>query len=149
MNCLSYQTKSLRKEDVDKKWVLVDAEGKPLGRLCSQVASIIRGKHKPTFTPHVDCGDNVVIINADKITLSGRKQDNKAYISYTGYPGGQRVKTSRMLREEHPTRLIIYAVKGMLPKNKLGHKLQGNLYVYSGAEHEQSAQKPELISLKY
>lgn len=149
MNYLSYKTESLRKEDVEKKWILIDAENKTLGRLCSQAAKIIRGKHKTNFTPHVDCGDNVVIINAAKVKLSGRKEENKEYVTYTGYPGGQRIKSSRVIREQHPTRLITHAIKGMLPKNKLGHKLEGNFYVYAGAEHDQAAQKPELLSLKY
>ncbi len=149
MDYLSYRTESLRKEDVNKKWFLIDAEGKPLGRLCSQIAMLIRGKHKTNYTPHVDCGDNVVVINADKVTLSGSKHDDKEYISYTGYPGGQRIKSSRVIREKYPTRLITHAIKGMLPKNKLGHKLEGNFYVFAGAEHDKAAQKPELLTLKY
>lgn len=149
MNHLSYATRSLKKEEVDKNWLLVDAEGVKLGRLCSQVASLVRGKHKTSFTPNVDCGDNVVIINASKVLLSGAKHSDKTYISHTGYPGGQRIKTTKMLREQNPTRIITEAVKGMIPKSKLGHKLRGNYYVYAGAEHDKQAQQPKPFSLNY
>lgn len=147
MNTLSYKTVSANKATVAKKWLVVDADGQPLGRLASKVAKLIRGKHKPNFTPHVDCGDNVVVINAAKITLSGKKWEGKKYIRYTGYPGGQRVVAAKDLFEKHPTRLVEKAVKGMLPKNRLGAALFRNLYVYEGGEHQQKAQKPMVINL--
>ena len=125
----------------------MDAEGQTLGRLASKVAVMLRGKHKPNFTPHVDCGDNVVVINAEKITLSGNKWEDKQYIRYTGYPGGQRTRSARDLMDKNPTALVEKAVKGMLPKNRLGADLFRNLYVYEGAEHNQEAQKPKQINL--
>ena len=147
MDTLSYKTISANKKTVNKEWLLVDAEGQPLGRLASKVAKILRGKYKPEFTPHVDCGDNVVIINAAKVALSGNKWDDKEYIRYTGYPGGQRVQTARELLEKKPEALVEKAVKGMLPKNKLGADLFRNLRVYAGTEHGQEAQKPKAINL--
>ncbi|MGX1024107.1 50S ribosomal protein L13 [Flavobacterium sp. CS20] len=147
MDTLSYKTVSANTQTVDKQWVLVDAENQTLGRLSSAVAKILRGKNKPNFTPHVDCGDNVVVINADKIKLSGKKWDDKVYISHTGYPGGQRSKTATQVFEKHPERLIEKAVKGMLPKNKLGADLFRNLRVFSGDKHDIEAQKPEKINL--
>lgn len=147
MNTLSYKTVSANDATVDKQWVLVDAEGEVLGRLASKVAKMIRGKHKPNFTPHVDCGDNVVIINAEKIKLTGNKWTEKTYIRHTGYPGGQRMQTAGELLEKNPIRVVEKAVKGMLPKNRLGSALFRNLYVYEGAEHKQEAQKPKAINL--
>lgn len=147
MDTLSYKTKSANSKTVTKEWLLVDADGQTLGRLASRVANILRGKHKTNFTPHVDCGDNVVVINADKISLSGNKWDDKKYIRYTGYPGGQRVRTARDLMDKKPTALVEKAVKGMLPKNRLGADLFRNLYVYAGSEHNQEAQKPKQINL--
>ncbi|OIQ24419.1 MAG: 50S ribosomal protein L13 [Crocinitomix sp. MedPE-SWsnd] len=147
MDTLSYKTISGNKETADKKWLIVDAEGQKLGRLASKVAFVIRGKHKPNFTPHADCGDNVIVINAEKIELSGNKMEVKEYIRHTGYPGGQRVLTAREVMEKHPERLVEKAVKGMLPKNKLGNALYRNLKVYVGSEHGQEAQKPEVIKL--
>ena len=147
MDTLSYKTKSANSKTVTKEWLLVDADGQTLGRLASRVANILRGKYKTNFTPHVDCGDNVVVINADKISLSGNKWDDKKYIRYTGYPGGQRVRTARDLMEKKPTALVEKAVKGMLPKNRLGADLFRNLYVYAGSEHNQEAQKPKQINL--
>lgn len=147
MDTLSYKTISGNKETADKKWLIVDAEGQKLGRLASKVAFVIRGKHKPNFTPHADCGDNVIVINAEKIELSGNKMEVKEYIRHTGYPGGQRVLTAREVMEKHPERLVEKAVKGMLPKNKLGNALYKNLKVYVGSEHGQEAQKPEVIKL--
>ncbi len=147
MDTLSYKTLSANNKTVDKKWLLVDAEGQTLGRLSSKVARLLRGKHKPNFTPHVDCGDNVVIINADKVTLSGKKWEQKTYIRHTGYPGGQRFTTARELHDKSPERMVEKAVKGMLPKNRLGAEIFRNLRVYSGAEHQQEAQKPEPINI--
>ncbi|MCK0132405.1 50S ribosomal protein L13 [Flavobacteriaceae bacterium F08102] len=147
MNTLSYKTVSANKATVTKEWVLVDADGQTLGRLASKVAMLIRGKYKPNYTPHVDCGDNVVIINAEKIKLSGNKWTDKSYIRHTGYPGGQRSLTATELFGKDPSRLVEKAVKGMLPKNKLGSALFRNLYVYAGSEHNQQAQNPTAINL--
>ncbi len=147
MNTLSYKTVSANSATVNKEWVLVDADGQTLGRLASKVAKLIRGKNKPNFTPHVDCGDNVVIINAEKIVLTGNKWRDKSYIRHTGYPGGQRSLTATEMFEKDPTRLIEKAVKGMLPKNILGAALFRNLYVYAGGEHKHSGQAPKAINL--
>ena len=147
MNTLSYKTVSANKNTVNKEWVLVDADGQTLGRLASKIAKLIRGKYKPNFTPHVDCGDNVVVINANKINLTGKKWTDKSYIRHTGYPGGQRSLSATEMFEKDPNRLVEKAVKGMLPKNKLGSVLFNNLYVYAGAEHKQDAQTPKLINL--
>lgn len=147
MDTLSYKTLSGNKETADKKWFLVDAEGQPLGRLASKVAFVLRGKHKTNYTPHADCGDNVIVINAEKITLSGTKMETKEYIRHTGYPGGQRVLTAQEILNRNPERLVEKAVKGMLPKNKLGSALYRNLKVCVGAEHSHEAQKPETLDL--
>ena len=143
MESLSYKTRSINGQNADKQWVLIDAEGQPLGRLSSEIAKLLRGKHKPSFTPHVDCGDNVVVINAEKITLSGNKMNEKQYIRHTGYPGGQRILTATELHQKAPTQLIEKAVKGMLPKNRLGAQLFKNMKVYVGAEHPHAAQNPQ------
>ncbi|MGB7395021.1 MAG: 50S ribosomal protein L13 [Pricia sp.] len=148
MDTLSYKTVSANKSTVDKQWLLVDAEGETLGRMASKVAKMLRGKHKPSFTPHVDCGDNVIVINAEKVNLSGNKWDDKMYLRYTGYPGGQRSRTARQILEKHPERIVEKAVKGMLPKNKLGAELFRNLKVVVGTEHEHKAQKPTVVNLK-
>ena len=148
MNTLSYKTVSANKATVEKEWVLVDAEGQTLGRLASVVALMLRGKHKTSFTPHVDCGDNVIVINAEKVTMTGTKMTDKEYIRHTGYPGGQRIVKADALMKKNPTRLIEYAVKGMLPKNRLGAAIFKNLYVYEGPEHKHEAQKPKSIDLK-
>lgn len=147
MDTLSYKTQSANKNTVSKEWLLVDADGQTLGRLASKVANILRGKYKTNFTPHVDCGDNVVVVNADKISLSGNKWDDKKYIRYTGYPGGQREQSARELMAKKPTDMVEKAIKGMLPKNRLGADLFRNLYVYAGPEHKQEAQKPKQINL--
>ena len=147
MNTLSYKTASANKATATKEWVLIDADGQTLGRLASKIAILIRGKHKTNFTPHVDCGDNVVVVNAEKINLTGKKWTDKTYIRHTGYPGGQRSMNAASLLSKFPERLIEKAVKGMLPKNRLGSKLFGNLYVYVGSEHDKSAQKPKKVEL--
>ncbi|MHA4893679.1 50S ribosomal protein L13 [Pedobacter sp. PWIIR3] len=147
MNTLSYKTVSANAKTVNKQWVVVDAQGEILGRLSSKIAMIIRGKNKPEYTPHVDCGDNVIVINADKIKLTGNKFSEKIYTSYTGYPGGQRFISPKELMAKHPKRVIEKAVRGMLPKTKLGAKLYTNLYVYAGAEHPHAAQSPKTITL--
>ena len=148
MDSLIYKTISANKNTVDKKWVIIDANGQILGRMCSKVAKLLRGKYKPNFTPHVDCGDNVIVINAEKIILSGNKWESKEYIRYTGYPGGQRSLTANELFAKDPTRLVEKSVKGMLPKNKLGANLFRNLKVYVGENHKQEGQNPVLINLK-
>ena len=149
MNTLSYQTISANKETAKKEWVVVDASDQIVGRLCSKVAKLLRGKYKPTFTPHVDCGDNVIIINAEKIVFSGKKETDKVYTRYTGYPGGQRFNTPAELRKKKDgaERIIRHAVKGMLPKGPLGRSLMNNLYIYEGAEHKQEAQQPKSIDI--
>ena len=145
MDTLSYKTISANKATVNKKWYVVDAEGKTLGRLCSSIAKVIRGKNKPDFTPHVDCGDNIIVINAEKISLSSNKLNDKIYITYSGYPGGQkRISAANMLAKK-PESVIEKAVKGMLPKNRLGKAIFHNLYVYAGTEHPHQAQKPEKL----
>ena len=147
VDTLSYKTVSANKETADKKWFVVDAEGQTVGRLASKVAKIIRGKHKANFTPHADCGDNVIILNAEKVSFSGAKLVDKEYVRYTGYPGGQRFTSAEQMLKKHPERLIEKAVKGMLPKNTLGRRLFTNLKVYKGSEHNQQAQNPEVLNL--
>jgi len=142
VNTLSYKTVSANKNTVNKKWIVVDAQGEILGRLSSNIAKVIRGKNKPGYTPHVDCGDNVIVINADKVKLTGNKLGDKVYVRYTGYPGGQRFISPKELLEKHPTRIIEKAVRGMLPKSRLGRALFKNLYVYAGNEHPHAAQNP-------
>ncbi len=147
MNTLSYKTISVNKATAQKEWVVVDAEGEILGRLASKVAKLLRGKYKPSFTPHVDCGDNVIVINAEKVCLTGNKMTDKQYIRHSGYPGGQRVTTAAALLERKPIALVEKAVKGMLPKNRLGSELYRNLNVYVGSEHPHEAQQPKKIDL--
>jgi large subunit ribosomal protein L13 len=147
VNTLSYKTISANKATVDKEWLLVDAEGEILGRLASKVAMLLRGKYKTNYTPHVDCGDNVIIINAEKIRLSGNKWSTKEYIRHTGYPGGQRIQTAEELMKKNPIAMVEKAVKGMLPKNRLGSDLYRNLYVYEGENHIHEAQQPKKIEL--
>ena len=149
MDTLSYKTISANKETAKKEWVVVDATDQVLGRLGSKVAKLLRGKYKPNFTPHADCGDNVIIINADKVKLTGKKWTDRVYLRYTGYPGGQREMTPArlMARPNGPERLMKKVVKGMLPKNRLASQLLGNLYVYAGSEHKHEAQQPKLIDI--
>ena len=155
MNTLSYKTVSAKAEDVKKEWVVVDATDQVLGRLCAKVAKILRGKYKPCYTPHVDCGDNVIIINAEKVILTGKKMTDRQYVSYTGYPGGQRFATPEILMKKsfnkhlkpgmHP--LYLHVIKGMLPKNKLGAQLLKNVHIYNGANHPHEAQQPKVIDI--
>jgi large subunit ribosomal protein L13 len=147
VDTLSYKTRSANKETAEKQWFIVDAEGQALGRLASKVAKVIRGKHKVNFTPHADCGDYVIVINAEKVSFSGAKLVDKEYVRYTGYPGGQKTTTAEEMLRKHPTRLVEKAVKGMLPKNTLGRELFRNLKVYTGTEHKQEAQKPTVLDL--
>lgn len=147
MDALSYKTVSVNKAQADKQWVLVDAEGQSLGRMASKVAKLIRGKHKVSFSPNADCGDNVIIINATKVALTGRKWDDKEYVSHTGYPGGQKFVSSLELFQKSPIKLIEASVRGMLPKNRLGRELFRNLHVFEGTEHPHGAQQPTVINL--
>ncbi|NDD46879.1 MAG: 50S ribosomal protein L13 [Flavobacteriia bacterium] len=146
MDTLSYKTISANKATAQKTWVVVDAQGKSLGRVASLIASRLRGKHKPNFTPHADCGDNVIVINAAEVSLSGSKMETKQYIRYTGYPGGQRFSTPALELAKHPERVLETAVRGMLPKNRLGRALFRNLHVFAGAEHTHEAQQPVTIN---
>ena len=147
MDKLSYKTISINKDSSDKQWFLVDAKDQILGRLSSKVAKILRGKYKTNYTPHADCGDNVVVINSEKITMSGNKMDKREIFSYTGYPGGQKRLTPNEMLKKDGTSLIKHAVKGMLPKNKLGSAILKNLYLYEGETHQQEAQNPKKINL--
>jgi len=147
LDTLSYKTIASNKATVVKNWVVVDASHKVLGRVASEVAKIVRGKNKPSFSPHVDCGDNVIVINSDKIRLTGNKWTEKEYIHHTGYPGGQRSQTPLQVKAKSSTLLIEKAVRGMLPKNRLGRQMFKNLYVYEGAEHPHEAQKPTEVKL--
>lgn len=147
VDTLSFKTISANKATVNKEWVIVDATGQSLGRICTKVAKLLRGKYKPNFTPHVDCGDNVIIINADKVVLTGNKWNDRIYFKHTGYPGGQREITPAQLMAKGEDRLFRKVVKGMLPKNRLGDKLLNNLYVYAGSEHKHEAQQPKSIDI--
>ena len=143
MDYLSYKTKSERKEDVVRDWYVVDAEGETVGRLCTKIATVLRGKHKPSYTPHVDTGDNVIVLNAGKIRFTGNKMKAKEYVSYSLYPGGQKRITPESLMKKKPYAVVERAVKGMLPKNKLGRAMFKKLFVYAGTEHPHAAQKPK------
>ncbi len=147
MNTLSYKTVSANRNTAHKNWVIIDADGATLGRLASKTAFLLRGKHKVDFTPHVDCGDNVIIINAEKIVLTGKKMTDKIYVRHTGYPGGQRFATPLEVLAKKPTAVVEKAIRGMLPKNRLGRELFRNLFVYAGNEHPHEAQKPQLLNL--
>ena len=146
MDHLSYKTVSANSETANKQWVVVDADSAVLGRLASEVAKVIRGKNKTNFTPHADCGDFVIVINADKIKLTGNKWTDKVYTSHTGYPGGQRFKTPRELKAKSATLIIEHAVRGMLPKNRLGRRLFTRLFVYNGTQHPHEAQQPTTLT---
>jgi len=147
VNTLSYKSKMLNSETRDKKWYVVDAEGQVLGRLSSRIALIIRGKHKPGYTPHTDCGDNVIVLNAEKVVMTANKLSNRNFLRHTGFPGGQRSRTAQEILNRNPQRLIEHAVKGMLPKNRLGRRLFTNLYVYAGTEHPHAAQQPKELKI--
>ena len=148
MKTLSYKTRSVKKSEVQREWFVVDVEGEAVGRVATQIATILRGKHKPTYTPHVDTGDNVIVVNADKIRFTGLKEAQKTYQRYSGYPGGQRSRTVAEQRAKKPEAIIENAVRGMLPKNKLGRAMFKKLYVYTGPEHPHAAQKPETLNTK-
>ena len=147
MDTQSYKTVSLKAGDIKKEWVVIDATDLVVGRLAARLALVLRGKNKPSFTPHMDCGDNVIVLNADKVRLTGKKMTDKVYVRYTGYPGGQRFTTPKELLAKKPTEVLRMAVKGMLPKNRLGAKLLNNLYLYAGNEHPHQAQNPRTITL--
>ena len=141
------KTFMLRKEDVEHKWYVIDAEGQVLGKVAALAASMLRGKHKPTYTPHVDCGDNIIIINAKEVTLTGNKLNNKIYYNHSGYTGGLRERTAKEMRENYPVEMVERAVKGMLPKGRLGRQMYKKLFVYEGADHKHQAQKPEIVEI--
>ncbi len=147
VDSLSYKTVSLNKATAQKEWVVVDATDQVLGRMCTKIAKLLRGKYKPGFTPNVDCGDNVIVINADKVVLTGNKWTDREYVRYTGYPGGQRHFSPADLKDKGADRLVKKVVKGMLPKNRLGDKLITNLHIFAGAEHTHEAQQPKVIDL--
>jgi len=149
MDHLSFKTLSVNKANANKGWVVIDAGDATLGRLCSQVANMLRGKHKPSFTPNSDCGDNVIVINADKLRVTGKKLTDKVYITHSGYPGGQKRITLREKKAKNSTRVIEHAVKGMLQHNRLGSEQFRNLFVYAGAEHPHEAQQPKAIDLTH
>ena len=142
------KTFMLKKENIEHKWYVIDAEGKNLGKVAVLAAHVLRGKHKPTYTPHLVCGDNVIIINAEKVNLTGDKLDKKIYYNHSGYPGGLRERTAKVMKEKYPVEMVERAVKGMLPKNRLGREMFRQLYVYAGSEHKHSAQKPERLEVK-
>lgn len=137
-----------KKETVERKWYVIDAEGKPLGRVAALAATYLRGKHKPTYTPHIDCGDNIIIINAEKVMLTGNKLNDKMYYSHSQYLGGLRERTAKEMMEKYPTEMVEKAIKGMLPHNRLGRQMYRKLFVYTGSEHKHEAQKPEMLEVK-
>lgn len=141
-------TVSAKPEEIERRWYIVDAASAPLGRMATNVANVLRGKNKPIFTPHVDCGDHVIVINAESLQLTGKKMDLKLYDTYSGFPSGRHVRNARVQMGIDPTEIVIHAVKGMLPKNKLGRQMIKKLKVYAGSEHPHDAQKPEALELK-
>jgi large subunit ribosomal protein L13 len=148
VDTLSYKTQSAKKETVSRNWLVIDAEGLPLGRLASKLATVLRGKHKPSYTPHVDCGDYIIVLNAEKVKLTGNKLTQKVHYTHSGYPGGQKQRTPQQILDKFPTRLVEMAVKGMLPKTKLGNAMIKKLFVYEGGAHPHQAQKPSTLELK-
>jgi len=147
MNTLSYRTQTPKGDQITKEWLLVDAENQVVGRLASKVAALLRGKYKTNYSPHLDCGDNVIVINAEKVRFTGAKMNDKEYVHYSGYPGGQKKATPTEVLKKKPGYIIEEAVRGMLPKNRLGAELFRNLRVFVGSEHDHEAQKPRLINL--
>jgi len=147
VNTRSYNTVSANKATVNKEWILVDAENEVVGRLASKIAYLLRGKHKPSFTPHVDCGDNIVIINAEKVRFTGKKTTDKEYVRYTGYPGGQRFATPKELLKRKPAEVLMHAIHGMVPKNRLGRQVMTNVFIYAGTEHPHAGQSPKKIDI--
>lgn len=145
MNTLSYKTKFANAQTYQREWFVVDAEGKTLGRMATEIATILKGKHKPTYTPHFDAGDNVIVLNANKISLSGHKWDQKKYVTFSGYPSGQKFIVAKDLNKKKPIAIVENSVKGMLPKNKLGRAMFKKLFVYEGAEHPHAAQQPKSL----
>ena len=143
------QTTIAKSNEIQRKWFVIDAEGKPLGRLATRVAAILTGRNKPIWTPNVDCGDYVIIINAEKVSLSGDKLHNKKYYNASGFPGGLRVRTAKEMVEKYPTEMVERCVHGMLPKGRLGRQIEKKLYVYAGPEHKQQAQQPEVLELNF
>ena len=137
-----------KKETVERKWYVIDAEGKPLGRVAALAATYLRGKHKPTYTPHIDCGDNIIIVNVEKVMLTGNKLNNKMYYNHSQYLGGLRERTAKEMVEKYPVEMVERAVKGMLPHNRLGRQMYKKLFVYTGSEHKHEAQKPEVLEMK-
>ena len=148
MNTLSYKTQSANNQTVKREWFVVDADGQNVGRLCTRIATILRGKHKPSFTPHVDTGDYVIVLNADKVRFTGAKWDQKEYITFSGYPGGQKRAKAKEVLAKHPERIVENAVRGMLPKNKLSRAMIKKMFVYNGTDHPHKAQKPKVLSLE-
>jgi large subunit ribosomal protein L13 len=148
VDTLSYKTISANAKTADKQWIVLDAKDQVLGRFASQAAKMLRGKHKASFTPHADCGDNIIIINAEQIRMTGRKMNEKEYVSYTGYPGGQRFVTPAKLMAKKPTAVLERAIYGMIPKNRLGNAIKGNLYIYAGSEHPHAAQQPKEVKVQ-
>ncbi len=146
MKTRSYSTRSVKKSEVDRQWFVIDGDGEIVGRMATQIATILRGKHRPSYTPHVDTGDNIIVINADKVRFTGLKEAQKEYQRYSGYPGGQKSRTAAEMRAKKPEAIIEKAVRGMLPKNKLGRAMFKKLYVYAGPDHPHAAQKPETLN---
>ncbi len=149
MDHLSYKTQYVSTETAQRNWVVIDAGDNTLGRVASQIANFLRGKHKTSFTPHADCGDSVIVINADKLRVTGKKMTDKTYITHSGYPGGQRSQTVREMMAKSPSRVIEHAVRGMLPRTRLGREQFRSLFVYNGAEHPHAAQQPKAVSLTH
>lgn len=147
MDTLSYKTVSAKNSEVNRDWYIVDADGQTLGRMCTEIASVLRGKNKPSYTPHVDCGDHVIVINADKVHLTGNKWAAKEYVSYSGYPGGLKKTVAKDFQTKHPNRIVEKAVKGMLPKTKLGRAMFKKLHVYTTNEHPHKAQNPKTLKI--
>ena len=148
VDTLSYKTKTISAKGIERKWFIVDAEDMVLGRMSSEISKVLQGKHKPSYTANIDSGDHVIVVNAEKVKLTGNKWDQKQYLTYSGYPGGQKSKTAKQIRDKKPEQIIEKAVKGMLPRTKLGRQMYKKLHVFAGAEHTHEAQKPEPLNIK-